>query len=680
MGDACSTQRTSTARASVLAVPGQYPEGQDHRLNEGRRFQDEYDVSTRLARNVSSVRNKITQATYVAYTLRKSDEHCKDPAKVVSSIKRLQSLDHPNICRLLEAFDDRRSATGQDFARLIYEKAIGLPLLKYVAQHGCSEVKAANLVQQVARALKHGDECGVCHGAVVPKNIFVSSIGKVVMTDFGLAYLLKPSPLEDASEENFSFLPPEALQPWFEEALAHTDAWGRQREVHSMPERQEGSTAWKKEHLRKDFWASAGDMWSLGVVLFRVLRGYMPFQSHGKGVLGLVDDVINHKLDIRLDVHGVLSDEASNVLMALLAKDPANRPSSEELLQHKWLVKNMRTSAAPLKKGICTHLSTFISETHFKKLVMRMLVTKMAPRRLVELQQAFDSMDANQDGQVTLLELKRGLSSFPEICEGLRAPIEDIFAAIDVDNGGKVSLHEFLAATLDAHDVMTDSVIVEAFRCLDTNGDGRLCKEELAVAVREIDGQLGASHVEDLMCKLEEELGPDSLVLRDFVDLMKEEGKRETRSNAVAREAESRSWGWCPCAVQRSRVERVVAAVGQRSPSPRPVSRRPSKDSRSPKGSPHSSRRSGRGGGESSVVEADGCSPKVSSRSGRRSGRRSSSKSPAPDAEAKAGLRRMSQHAELAYDDDTLLQRCRCRSPAASDCSTRYCTSPHEAP
>jgi len=77
---------------------------------------------------------------------------------------------------------------------------------------------------------------------------------------------------------------------------------------------------------------------------------------------------------------------------------------------------------------------------------MRMLVSKLPPRKSRELLEAFEAMDENQDGQVTLLELKRGLAQFPELCEGLDAPIEEVFAAIDIDNGGKISLHEFFCS------------------------------------------------------------------------------------------------------------------------------------------------------------------------------------------------------------------------------------------
>jgi len=671
MGERCSTQRAPSSKADVLTAA--VPAGQDHRLNEGRRFQDEYEVSTRLAPKVRSVRNKVTKATYVVYTLEGANLPCQDPEKLLSLVKRLQSLDHPNICRLLEAFDDSGSKTGERLVHLIYEKAIGVPLLEHVAQFGFSEANVASLVQQVARALKHGDERGLCHGAVLPKNIFVSSTGKVTMTDFGLAFLLKPSPLESAREEDFSFLPPEALQPWLETALEHRDSYGRQNDYKSMSKAAEGSKAWKKEYVRKDFWASAGDMWSLGIILFRVLRGCLPFKSQGKGSLGVANNVVNHKLDIWRIFDGTLSNGACEVLDALLHKNPAKRPSSEELLRHAWLLQHVAASPAPLKRRTCKELSTFIGETHFKKLMMRMLVSKLPPRKSRVLQEAFEAMDENQDGQVTLLELKRGLAQFPELCEDLDGPVEEVFAAIDIDNGGKISLHEFFAATLDSHDVVTDAVIVDAFRCLDTNGDGMLCKEELAIAVREIDGHLGSSHVENLVCKLEGELGPSSLNMQDFVDLVKEEGQRSARNQAVVKEAALQSWACChPCYAQRPQVERVTVSQA-------PDGRRGSKSSRA-----NEQEADIRRGSKSSTQSARACDTRGVSKSPPASRRDSRSPKRSPvsgrtGASARGrspgGLKRMWQRDSLAHEDCCSPRGPRDQSPR-SDCSTECSSSP----
>lgn len=191
-------------------------------------------------------------------------------------------------------------------------------------------------------------------------------------------------------------------------------------------------------------------------------------------------------------------------------------------------------------------------------MVMRMIVMKLPSRKITTLLEAFESMDTNQDGQVTLLEFKRGLAQFPELCEGLDAPIEDVFLAIDNNSSGKVSLHEFLAATLDALGVVSDDVIINAFRSLDINGDGKLSKDELAIAAREIDGHMGSTHVTNLVHKLEQELGSGSLDLRDFFSLIREEGQQEPRKQAVAEKAVRERWAWCPAPLTCSRSDRGV--------------------------------------------------------------------------------------------------------------------------
>jgi len=481
----------------------------------------------------------------------------------------------------------------------------------------------------------------------------VSSTGRVTMTDFGLAYLLKPSPLEGAREEDFLFLPPEALESWLQGALDHTDKWGRQKNVQSMIKPARGSIAWKKEDVRKDFWTSAADVWSLGVILFRVLTGHMPFRSHGKGAIGLATDIVKHKLDIKLELHDILSPRAVEVLKFLLHKCPVERPSAEELLQHGWILKHTQAAVVPLKKEVCKELSTFVSETHFKRMVMRLLVTKLPQKKLAALHKAFESMDGNRDGQVTLLELKRGLARFPKLCQGLAAPVEDVFAAIDIDQSGKVGLNEFLAATIDAHGVITSSVIRESFRCLDTNGDGILDKEELAIAIREIDGHIGSAHVDDLVCKLDEELGPDALDLKEFSGLVKENGQRISRIDAVAKDAASQGWVWCPGTACRPQPEMVEG-------SQRAYPASPDSSPRGRRRSPNSAR-----GNRSSRQIPKGSDAGQSGRD-RQSGRGESGRSQSP---VQSG--RNSGRASRRLPNGDLRMPGRSPSPVSSECSTR---------
>ena len=74
-------------------------------LNEGRMV-EEYKVGSRLAPKVDEVRNQVTGVVYVRYRLWKRDTPCHDAEKIRETLSRLQQIEHPNVCPLLEAFDD----------------------------------------------------------------------------------------------------------------------------------------------------------------------------------------------------------------------------------------------------------------------------------------------------------------------------------------------------------------------------------------------------------------------------------------------------------------------------------------------------------------------------------------------------------------------------------------------
>lgn len=175
------------------------------------------------------------------------------------------------------------------------------------------------------------------------------------------------------------------------------------------------------------------------------------------------------------------------------------------------------------------------------------------------------------------------------------------------------------------------------------------------MAVREIDGQLGPSHVENLACLLEEELGSKPLDVKEFVGLIKEEGQRVSRHEAVAKEAASQGWACC-CTVHAP--ERLVVEHSARdcpgspghSPLGGPRASDSRRESRSPRHSPKAPHSPGPG-------HSGRC---------RSSGHRRSSKSPAQSGRTsgRADLRRGRPY------EDHCSRRQRSGSPASSNCST----------
>eukprot|EP00440_Ansanella_granifera_P002879 gb/GFBE01003142.1/.p1 GENE.gb/GFBE01003142.1/~~gb/GFBE01003142.1/.p1 ORF type:complete len:174 (+),score=24.90 gb/GFBE01003142.1/:1-522(+) len=144
----CTAAQGSTARSSL---------------------EDKYVLGKTLAPKVVEVTHRVSQASYVAYRIKKSPVTCKDLSepKTATAISRIQSIDHPNVCHLVEAFDDEK------YISLVYSKVNGKQLFEQISKSGHSEAKTADIAYQILRAISIGLDAGVFHGALAPKNLFL---------------------------------------------------------------------------------------------------------------------------------------------------------------------------------------------------------------------------------------------------------------------------------------------------------------------------------------------------------------------------------------------------------------------------------------------------------------------------------------------------------------------------
>eukprot|EP00747_Dinoflagellata_sp_TGD_P071056 gnl/TRDRNA2_/TRDRNA2_156852_c0_seq1.p1 gnl/TRDRNA2_/TRDRNA2_156852_c0~~gnl/TRDRNA2_/TRDRNA2_156852_c0_seq1.p1 ORF type:complete len:584 (+),score=91.67 gnl/TRDRNA2_/TRDRNA2_156852_c0_seq1:140-1891(+) len=537
-------------------------------MNEGK-FAEEYDISTRLAPKAHVVRNKLTGAISVAYKLLRENVPCKDKTTLTANVRRLQKLDHPNICYLAEGFDDDK------YIYLIYQRAQGRCLFDQVSKHGLDTHQAAEVIHQAARAFKYGSDMGMSHGAVSAKNLFVDSKTHVTITDFGLAFLLKPSPLEGAHENEFNYLPPEALQSWLQAASENVDHWGNPRGYPAEGFAAEGSEVHRKELERREWWQHAADIWGLGVLFYALLSGRMPFIAKTKvsSLSGLAQSVCKGKVNLKPLAVSVEDTNSPiySLIESMLTKDPAKRTNVDEVLAAtSAIISSFGGPTKPKKLSIdvCKELGTLHEETHFKHLMMRLILLKMPARMLNELQDAFETMDTNHDGQITLHELKSGLAQHHQLKEIMCSDVDAIFKSIDVDHSGKVSLREFMAAALDTQAVLTSGMLWDTFKTLDSDHNGKLGPKELAIAVREIDGHMGSLEVRHMVQCVEQEVGNASLSFDHFKEMLCEEGQGQARRDAH----KGADHTWCPCSVGAKGQGDTInaAAPGDDCSTPRP--------------------------------------------------------------------------------------------------------------
>ncbi|CAN6285904.1 unnamed protein product [Urochloa humidicola] len=205
----------------------------------------------------------------------------------------LKSIDHPNILRLLDTIDTT------NMMYLVLEYCDGGDLDAFLQKHGRLPVATAkDLMRQLAEGLKVLRERNIVHRDLKPQNLLLSTSGDAIILkigDFGFA-----------KHEN----------------LAATICGSP---YYMAPEIWQG----------KDYDAKS-DLWSVGVILFQLVTGKVPytgstcFQLH-QNILASVE--LNFPSEIEAD----LSPDCIDLCRRLLQRDPRKRISFEEFFNHKFL-------------------------------------------------------------------------------------------------------------------------------------------------------------------------------------------------------------------------------------------------------------------------------------------------------------------------------------------------------
>ncbi len=210
------------------------------------------------------------------------------------------SVSHPNAVAVLDF-----SITLDGHAYLVMELLDGRPLSDELQERFILPIeRCAEIIIPVCDVLTEAHASGIIHRDIKPDNIFLHRArrGEIVkVLDFGIAKLARP--------------PKEMGQ----RSLTATGI------LMGTPEYM------SPERMRNKPYDGKADVYSLGVMMYQMLSGKLPFEAADNDFVAVMWMQVNDPPPPLRAHNGTVPVEVERVIMHALEKDPANRPTAEEL-------------------------------------------------------------------------------------------------------------------------------------------------------------------------------------------------------------------------------------------------------------------------------------------------------------------------------------------------------------
>ena len=218
-------------------------------------------------------------------------------------------LAHPNIVNIYDVGEDG----GSQY--IVMEYVSGPTLKEVIQQKGCLEpIEAVRIAKEIASALESAHRNNLVHCDIKPHNILVMPDGHIKVTDFGIARAVSASTMTYSGSVMGS--------------------------VHYFsPEQAKGTVITTKS-----------DVYSLGVVLYEMLTGQLPF--NGETSVGIaLKHLQEEPVSIR-QLNPSIPPVLEAIVQKAMSKDPADRPNSTELYADLNQAKAMLTDRGASQEAV----------------------------------------------------------------------------------------------------------------------------------------------------------------------------------------------------------------------------------------------------------------------------------------------------------------------------------------
>lgn len=457
--------------------------GADFVTEKKGKLRDSYRIGNKLGDgafgSVRKITHRVTGEIRAVKTIHKKNLRSEEERHTFfNEVSVLRSLDHPNILKLYEFYQDDKNFY------LITELCSGGELFDRIISHGSfTEAMGANYMNQILSVTAYCHDRNVVHRDLKPENFLLDTTAEdanLKVIDFGTAqFFTAGTPLTSKFGTPY-YIAPEVLKCHYDEKC---------------------------------------DVWSAGVNMYILLCGYPPFG-------GSNDDQILKKISVGRFAFpspewDFISFEAKDLITKMLTFEPSRRISAREALQHPWLNNASHTPInTDTARGIFTNLQSFRSEQKLQKatyaFISSQLATKKEREEMIEL---FKVLDTDHSGTLSRQELVEGFNNlYSDEVEDIEAEVDRIMGQVDTDGSGEIDYSEFVAASMNRNKLLSRERLEAAFKAFDIDGSGTISADELKAL-------LGKNHAygDDMWVDIIREVdqnGDGVIDLREFTEMM----------------------------------------------------------------------------------------------------------------------------------------------------------------
>jgi len=146
------------------------------------------------------------------------------------------------------------------------------------------------------------------------------------------------------------------------------------------------------------------DTWSLGVLLYVFMSGYLPFQGENRNEVFY--KIQNAKYHFDHKEFTDCTEQVIDLIKKLLVVNPKARLSAGDAIKHPWFKSEINTKPIKIDKAVLDRLGSFKGVSKLKKAAMNMLVKMADQRSIEELRVEFVKLDKDGTGMINAEELK----------------------------------------------------------------------------------------------------------------------------------------------------------------------------------------------------------------------------------------------------------------------------------